>query len=200
MAEPAARFCPDCGEDISARHLNARRCDPCARERRKARELRSNRERYRRPEVRAKRAEYNRAYRERPGAREVIREWNRKWRNSPRGRAVRAAYNRRPEVKAANARRMRERHSPRPRRLEVAPTSAAHGPSTLAPEVAGRVTKPRSTYRRDERLAYARAMAAAAGPRPRECSDCGAGVSPATLERNGGLCGFCVEIERRRAA
>lgn len=203
MADPAARFCPDCGEDISARHRNAKRCEPCAWDAVNEARNRYHRDRYHAdPAYRARRQGQQRERRRRPGVRERMNELNRNWLRSPRGKATRAAYNRRPEVKAANAERMRRRYVPRAPAAETA-IDAMPGsiPSSLHPDFAGRVTKrpvPR-TYEAARRSEFRETMEAAAGERPRECPDCGAEASPDTLGRNGGLCGFCAEMTRRGA-
>ena len=185
---PEPRLCPDCGADISARHPNAKRCEECAHKRQQSQRNESQRARYARdPEFRAARAEYQREYRCRPGKREQINRRHRNWRNSRRGQATRRAYNQRPEVKARNAERMRERYVPR-----VPEELGSAIPSTLHPDVAGRTTrKPRE---------YAADREAAAEPSPRECADCGRETPPSALDRNGGLCGFCAEFERRGRA
>ena len=196
------RLCPDCGADISARHPNAKRCEPCSWGHADEARKRMNRERYARsPEVRARKREQNREYMGRPGSRERKRAQDAEWRQSPRGKATRSAYRQRPEVKAANAARMRRRPKPRVPSAGAALDSimAQSIPSSMHPDLAGRLTKRPRTFAERERAAYAEAMAAAAELRPRECSDCGRETPTAALERNGGLCGFCAEMARRAA-
>lgn len=197
------RLCPDCDADISARHPNAKRCEACSWQRIRDRVNASNRRRYANdPEFRAKRALTSAAYRSRPEVREGLNEAKRNWNRSPRGQAARRAYRQRPEVKAANAERMRG--SSGPRRREVPPIETLFPdstPSSLHPDISGRTAKRPApqTYEAACRCEFREAMEAAAEPRPRECSDCGTEASPDTLERNGGLCGFCAEMERRAA-